>query len=361
MTDWGASGRRDEYSLHLVDPFSLMETGEVVDMIQGTGNITWRRDAENIVSASLHLANATHDDKLVRVKQATTFPNGEQHARTLGTFFVDGSSASALYGSVDRTVQGYSLLYRYTNDVLARDFARTAGTVIVDEVRDLVEIDGGNLRILPGVNQSQQHTIDIWFEVGTNRYDVLTTIARWTNCELGIDENGYVTWGPYTAPESKAIDYTFEDGANCTYKPGFDLEDTGYESINRVVAYFSRDSKQDDDPYPLSDSVYVDLDASEAYSYERIGVRKSYLLSASEPCSHEELTAQAQRELFDRKGGVKYITIEHVGIPDVQVGSVVRYINGTDASVPMDRRCLVEEISMDLDNGAMCTTKLRLL
>lgn len=361
MTDWGASGRSDVFSFHLVDPFTLQETGEVIDMPEGTSTITWRWDATNRVSASLHLANATHDNKLVRVKQATTFADGEQHARTLGTFFVDGSSASALYGSVDRTVQGYSLLYRYTNDVLARDFARVAGTVIVDEVRDLVEIDGGNLRILPGVNTEQKHTIDIWFEVGTNRYDVLSTIARWTNCEIGIDPDGYVTWGPYETPESKAVSYTFEDGENCTYVAGFTLDDTGYEGINRVVAYFSRDSKQDDDPYPLSDSVFVDLDASEAYSYERIGVRKSYLLSASEPCSHEELEAQAHRELFARKGGSKYITIAHVGIPDVTIGGVVRYINSRDASVPMDRTCLVEEISMTLKPGAPCKTKLRLL
>ena len=127
--------------------------------------------------------------------------------------------------------------------------------------------------------------------------------------------------------------YTFEAGSNCVYVPGVDISDTSADAVNRVLAYFSRSSKQDDpekdnyDPYPLTDSVWVDLPEGHKFSYERIGRRRSYVMKLTEPCSHEELTAKAKRYLDENCGSVQYYEIEHVSIPTLRTGDVVRYIN----------------------------------
>ena len=54
--NWAASGRRDDYTFCLVDPVSLVETGETVDVVEG-GTITFATSADNRVTASLALAS----------------------------------------------------------------------------------------------------------------------------------------------------------------------------------------------------------------------------------------------------------------------------------------------------------------
>ncbi len=297
--DWAASGRRDDYSFHLVDPVSLVETGETVDVVEG-GTITFATSADNRVTASLGLHNAS-TDRMIRIKHTITLPGGYQHGETLATLFVDGESAQAQYHHSTRDVSLYSTLLRATADVCARDFARPAGTNIVGEIRDLLETDGGKLRVLQGVDADRTHTVPVWWEVGTKRSKVLDDLAMWTGCEYGVDEDGYITWGRYIDPMNRPLAYVFEDGENCVYKSGYQLDYGADDAYNRVVAHFARQSKQDDpskdnyDPYPLSDSVYVDLPATHPYSYERLGRRKAFDLKVSDPCDHASLPAMAPR------------------------------------------------------------------
>ena len=72
------------------------------------------------------------------------------------------------------------------------------------------------------------------------------------------------------------------------------------------------------------------------------------------------MRAIGQRYL-DENGAVDYITIQHVGIPGLQVGDVVRYINDADGSSPIDWLCMVTEIDMKLGRAAMCTSKLKVM
>ena len=244
MADWGASGRRDSYEYRLVDPFSLQETGESVDTVQGESKLSFNYYGDVIASGTIVTDADTIDDKLVRVYH-TASVGGEEVTEVLGTFFADSSTATAKHHAVKRTHACYSTLYRHTEDSFVYDFARTAGTNIVGEMRDIVEADGGHLRTLPGIDAGKQHTIDIWFEIGSKKGEALRTICGWCGWELGVDPYGYVTVGPYVSPRQKAVAYTFEDGAKCLYESGYDFGNTNADAINRCLAYFSRSYKQD--------------------------------------------------------------------------------------------------------------------
>lgn len=357
MIDYGRS-RTDTYSCHMVNPFTLQETGEMLDIVDGEGSVDYGNDTDNGCSASLTVVGRGTYNQLVRIKHVVTFEDGSQDAETLGTFFVDGTSSTCSRGITTSKLQCYSTMYRLSQDVLETDFARPAGYNIVTEVQELAETDGGIVRVLSGVNTGQKHTVDIWFDIGTNKKSVLDQIASWTNCELGVDDDGYLTWGPYVAPADRALTYTFVNGENCVYEPGMDLDDTRSDAVNRVVAHFSRESKQSDDPYALSDSVVVDLADTEPYSYKVIGRHKTYDLDVSDPCSHDDLMAQALRYLDSHKGSNEYIQISHVGVPRLRAGNVVRYINYDDGDEPVDRICMVDQISMRLGKLNMCDTKL---
>lgn len=357
MADWGASGRADSYEFRLVDPFTLQETGETVDVVAGESQLSFDYFGENVAAGTVVTAGADIG-KMVRVYH-TARAGGSEASEVLGTFFCDSSTATARHHGIKRTHACYSTLYRHNEDVFVSDFARTAGANIVGEMRDIVEADGGHLRTLPGLDASREHTVDVWFEVGSGKGDALRQIAQWCGWELSVDPYGYVTVGNYVAPADKAVSYEFADGSNCVYKPGYDFSNTNADAVNRCLAYYSRSSKADGDELPLSDSTFCDLPERSPFSYQRIGRHRTHVLSVAEPCSRDELQAQAQRYLDENSGAYYSFQIEHAGVPGLRVGDVVRYVNTHDGSFDVDLKLLVAEMQMTLGPGCMCRTTLR--
>ena len=176
---------------------------------------------------------------------------------------------------------------------------------------------------------------------------------------MGVDPDGYVTVAPYRLPSEKAVSYTFEAGANCTYVAGYDYSTTRGEVVNRVVVYWSRE-KDEGDGWGLTSRVQVELPDESQCSYRRTGRHQSKLIQLDDPTSDDEMRAIGQRYL-DENGAIDYITIQHVGIPGLQVGDVVRYINDSDGSTPVDWLCMITEIDMKLGRAAMCTSKLKVM
>lgn len=361
MTDWGMSGRVDSYSFSLVDPFSLVETGEKIDAEEGASTITWGVGTENVCSASLSLVGEDLGNRLVRVSHGILLPTGEQYQEVLGTFFVNSSRSKAVNKSVRQTCDSYSTLWRFTQDVLSTDIYKPRGYVVVDEAREIIEADGGKLVVMPGAHAEATHTMNVWWTIGTNKGDLLTNLANWTGNEIGVNDLGFITWSPYIPPETRPVSYSFEDGVNCVYKSGYELDDNRSDAVNRVVAYFSSNEPQKDETplYPYSDSVTVDLPDYHPFSYSSIGRRATYALNVSQPCSHSELESQATRYLYEHCGAQRFVTIENVGIPGLRVGQKVHYRNMHDSEEGVDGDYIVDQISMTLGPGAMCQTKLR--
>lgn len=364
MADWGASGRRDSYEYRLVDPFTLQETGETVNTVEGESQLSYNYYGDNIATGTIVTDKDDIDGKLVRVYH-TAAVGSDEATEVLGTFFADSSTATAKHHAVKRTHACYSTLYRHTEDSFVHDFARPAGTNIVGEMRDIVEADGGHLRTLPGLDTGKCHTVDVWFEIGSNKGEALRTIAGWCGWEVGVDPYGFVTVGNYVSPREKAAAYEFLDDSGCVYSAGYDFSNTNADAINRCIAYFSRSSKQDDeskknyDPWPLSDSVFVDLPDRNPFSYIRIGRHRTYVLRVGDACSHDDLTAQAQRYLDENSGAYYSFQIKHASIPGLRVGDVVRYVNRLDGSIDIDLVLQVAEMQMELGPGCWCTTTLR--
>lgn len=362
--DWGASGRIDQYWFALVDPFTLQEVGTAV-VKENASRITWSTDSENECEASLEMVSGNYlrDGQHLMVRPIHSVTIGSFCERyAMGTFFVSNLTNSSVHHLVTRKLTCYGPWYRYTQDVLPSDWVRHVGDNVVDGIRYIVESNGGQLTVDPGVDTARKHTMDFINVAGTNLGEMLRVFAGWINCEIVSDFDGRLVLRPYESPWSKAPVYTFEEGKDrCVYLAGLDWEVNRDEPINRVVAYFSREKKQDDDPYPLSDSVCVDVPPSDAYSYDLTGRHRTQVVQVKEACSHEDLTAQAQRALDTRMGGIKCIKIKHAGIPWLHVGDCVTYRNPHDDENPdLVSTGVIQEMSVD-SLGPMCmtTTKIR--
>ena len=337
--DWGRSGRTDRFEFVTVDPFTLAEL-ETFDAIHGQSSLTFDYLSDTQVQGTFdigpgdYLGDGLHH-RMVRVYD-TIEVDGMRYRQPLATMFVSNASNDMIYGRSNRHLTCYGPMYRYTEDYLPQDFTRAPGDNCVDAIREIVELTGGKLLVDEGVDYTRKHTVQVFFPIGHNVAEMLQIYSGWIGCEVWGDAEGFIRLSPYRAYADRAPVYTFTDGANCIYKAGIQWETNRDEPINRVVAYFSREKKQDDpskdnyDPYPLADSATVELPQGTRMSFEVCGRYRTEVLQVTEPCNHDDLVAQAQRALDEGSGSYLDIIIEHAGIPFLKTGDCVRYINGLE-------------------------------
>lgn len=362
VIDWGASGRVDTYSFAMVDPFTLSEVS-VAEAKAGTSSLTWAYDSDNQLQGTLDIdaANYHVDGMYYMVRVYHEVDIGSYHDKSpMGTLFVSNLTNEAQMGHSGRRLTCYGPMWRYTQDYLDHDVVGHAGDNCADIVRSVVEEVGGKISFIDGFNTAKTHTMDILWPIGTNRAEVLYTYAGWLNAEIVTQPDGSIAMRPYIDYASRAPVYAFEAGDNCIYKSGITWETNRDEPTNRVVAYFSREQKQEDDPYPLSDSVTLDLPSSADFSYAHTGRRRTEVLQVTEPCDHASLQSQAQRLLDSTSGAWLDIVIEHASVPFLKVGDCVSFENRYDHDAPFRTSCIVMEMSVSsLAPFCMTQTKLR--
>ena len=344
MTDWAHSGRTDAFTCHLVNPESLQDVREVA--IDGAKcSLSWGYYTDNRLSGKVVLAEG--DDfvdgevaQMVRLRQKTTV-DGQTFERVLATMFVKSAELETRGGQRTRTLTCYGPLYRYTQDELIDDFQCLQGRSIVEELCALATDRGGKAYVAPEVDRTRRHTVTTdFFELGTTVMSVLNTIAGWADLEITDTPWGEMRIGNYTLPRDKGSVYTYTEGRTCVRLPGVTRSDNrGDSRYNRVLAYYSRDSKEDGDSLPLADRAVAVLGDGSPFSYARCGRWASHVEKVTEACSHDSLQAKAERVLEDNSGSIEYVEIEAADVQEVSCGDAVTYV---EAGTPV--KCLVTQM-----------------
>lgn len=363
-TDWGASGRTDEYTCKLVDPFTLQAVADV-DFDAESSSITEAYYSDNYSSASITLEGDDYvldgREMLLQISHTAHATDGTSVTESLGTFFVDSMTKTSELQRHSRKLAAYSTLLRVTSDKLVNDFARGKGANVVAAIKAVLTADGGKVRVMDGVDTSRTFGQAVAFDLGTTKSTVASEMAGWIGATINVGQDGYLEIAPYLAPAKKSVAYTFEEGSTCTYVAGVEWDSNRDEVLNRVVMYYSRESKQDDDPYPLTDRVCVDLPESSRWSYSKVGRHKTEVVSLSDPCSHTDLLAKAQTYLAENSAEILYLTIQHVQIPGLHAGDVVIYHNSVDED-GLNVKALITQMEISsLNPGGVCTSKLKII
>jgi hypothetical protein len=319
------TGRRDSYSFDVVDPFSLVKRGTLT-AFPDECSITYGYYTQNLISATIIAKD--YDGGLVRVNHTIELPDGTVATEVLGTFFVESVEDDYSTGIDRQRLTCYSTHWRLSQDALAYDFSRRAGDKCQAGIKLLCEAEGATLITYGEVDKNKAHTQDFRFAAGENRLECLNTYAGWCGWILGVDDMGRQTLDVYYTPEYRSPSYVFENGQNCTYTD--ERRDALTGSVcNRVVARWSREKDQSNDGLGLSDYVTVDLPATAALSYESAGRRITHVLDV-DPCTHAELADVAKNYLAQHDASIRYIEIEHVGIPNLRAGQTCWYITDTE-------------------------------
>ena len=352
IVDWGRSGREDSYQLTLVDPFTLEDLDEVEFDAAGSG-ITYAMDTDTRYSATIQVLDDLAKDSMLRIRHSVTI-DGVTFGEEMGTFFAKSKSMSATYGRVQRPIDGYSCLLRHRDDYLmiSRDYH--PGDNVAGIMQEIITADGGQLIFGADAPTDVLHTMDVHWDIGTNKLEMIETMAQWIGGEIEATPHGQVQLNRYYAPGDRPVSWTFEAGANCIYKPGLNTSEDEGEAYNRALYYCSTDEG--------SAMAYADLAPSNPYSYDRIGRHVTYTEELGEAVDSDTLQSYATGFMQTYGGGAMYCTIEHAGVPGLRPGMTVRYINEGDYSTRVDNVCLVTEMSVSsLAPMCMTQTKLRVV
>ena len=347
--DWGRSGRADSYECRLVDPFTLADKGPVAIDPRGS-SVTWALYTETKASATVAVLDDLAKDSMLRLRH-TVRVGGESYSETMGTFFAKSKSMRALHGRASRTMECYSCLLRHSEDYLQQVHSYVPGDNVSEIIREVVEADGGSLTLGPDAPVERVHTMDMHWDAGVNKLEMVEKLAGWIGGELAATDHGEVLLSSYVPPSQRPLSWTFEAGRNCVYRPGFVSSEDEGKAYNKAVFYTSTDES--------SISVNAVLSPSHPFSFQRIGRNATHVERVGEAASREELQTMASGWLEEHCGGAVYYEIEHAGIPGLRPGAVVRYVNRSDYAAPVDARCLVTEMAVD-SLSPMCMTKTKM-
>lgn len=356
--DWGASGRIDRFSASLVDPFTLATLRTDLGVDWAGSSVQWDYTGDNVATASIKLLDGEdyregRKSCMVRLMDSIELPDGTKYDLVLGTFFCMYASGESKYGRNDRTLSGYSCLWRHSQDSLRDDFWRAQGYGVVDAIRELVQADGGTLTVGAGVPVARTFGSDVWFEAGDGKLGVIKEMSSWIGCEVLPDADGTVLIRPYRHPIYKDEAYTFEAGASCVYKAGMSWSSNRSDLVNRVVYVYTEDE--------VTQTWCADLPDSHRMSYKNLGYHVTQREEVSE-MPEGGVQAAAERLLAQNSVETTPLVIDALLIPGLQVGDVVRYRNGVDWERPLDVRCQVEQINLSgLTPGLMAEYKLNIL
>lgn len=353
MTDWGASGRRDTYWAELVDPFTLDATGEL-DIVDGSCDVTYGYYTDHVYSGKVATIGGWQPGSLVRLWHRVEV-DGDTVEEPLATMFVDKRPVKSIFGRDDTDLDCYSVLYRFSKDCFTSTYTVKKGTQVSTAIKSLVESRWGKLTI---DSRTSTRTLnkDVSYENGSVMLTALNDLAGQINAEIMPDGLGNLVLQPYQAPKDKPIAYTF-DAENSTYIAGYSRDDGTGESYNRALVFYSVSSGS-----PSTRRSVKDLPDTDPMSRQHIGMYKTIVSKLTDRVyTQAELDKLAQQLLDENKAGEDYIEIEHVGIPGLKVGDVVRYINDTDSPVPLDVNCIITEMNVSLKPGCMTKTKMRVV
>lgn len=357
MADWAASGRKDTYTFAAVDPFTLVEICEV-QAIPESCSLTFGYYTDNKAQANISIPESEYPKvrgNLIRVSHTVELPTGETESEVLGTFFIDSADKETDTAIPTRRLVCYSTMWRLSKSKLTADYVYHTNQACLEGLTNLMTAAGSTVVAGQGVDNSRVHTRDGRFAIGKNRLECANTYAGWLGWIIGVDGYGRQTLDKYVIPANRAPKAHFENGANCVYLPKARETSTG-ETYNEVIAYWSRE-KDPGDGYGLCGRAYVQLDAANPYSYQSCGVRMTGEVVLREPTAQADLQTIAQDYLNEHDAAIRYIEIEHVGIPNLHAGDTITYTNSDGG----DFNLLCEITQMQISKlGPLCMTKTKL-
>lgn len=356
---WTASGRVDAFEYELVPVASVngKPSGKLTGVTGGQLNFDYYSTEK--VSGRLDVVDTGFvRNCYVRIWYKPTLPGNGSKKIELATCFASTERSHYSDGIYSGQVELHSVLWRFTQDKLHKNFTASAGESAIDVFKRIFKWLGGQY-VINGVTDrklSKNHV----FERGESPMTALQWIADYLSAEVTCDTHGRVVLQKYVVPSKKAVAYTVPTGGNSVTMPGIDISSTHTGTVNRVSVKHEwteqrtvSGRKQSVKKSLLGIAVAAnssDISRQKAGRY----VTEVYDLDAMKPLTQARVDAIAKSKLKTASAVTQSVQFETISYLPLQIGQVVKFRYDKLAIQGM-----VASIDLDLSAGCPMTVTLR--
>ena len=244
------SNRTISYRYELLD----MNDRTIGDLT-ASGSIDFNSDAVIKRAASLSVKEVSDIDFLNdRVKPFLCLhtPNGVIEY-PLGVFLLSSPNRKASNGTIDRDIDAYDKMQILIDDKFDTRYLIPAHTNYIAAVQTILQSAGVSADITPSDKETEVATE---YAVGTSKADVVNKLLKAMNyTDLWVDASGKFKSAPYTIPEYRIIEGSYNTDKQSIVLPGATEEMDIFNAPNKIVRYlehaergFMTASAVNDDP-----------------------------------------------------------------------------------------------------------------
>jgi hypothetical protein len=325
--------------------------------VKGSGNLSVL-DLETAAPGMLRVADLELES--VRLRPVCVIAGLPENP--LSTFLV--SAAVERWESTGRT-WAIELLDRNTvpaQDKVEESYAVAAGTLILQEVRDILATCGEYVAVDDSVTVAVSKGM-VW-EAGTAKLTIINDLLEVANYNsLWLDGQGNYQLTPRVLPADRPLQYEvlglpreLRDGEQSIYRPDWSRDRDSFEVPNKVVAVEAGDGE-----YEALVGSWTNEDENSPFSYQKRGRWITHVLDSVEvPDGNTEqivefLRSRARVTLLQMSAVQAAVKVENLPIP-VRVGDAIQFAHSVAG---IDSRHIITRIKLDATPLGMMSTELQ--
>lgn len=235
-----------------------------------------------------------------------------------------------------------------------RSYVAPMGTNVIDRVRAIITSAGESIAAIEPSDVTLPNAL-VWEPDAT----ILTILNDMLQAAgffaLSVDGQGQFRTAPFVALQDRPILYESSaplgDGPNSLRAPEWSRERDIYSIPNRYVAISQGDGEAE-----AMFAVAVNMNPNSPFSVPSRNRFITRVTTGVEAVDLATLQSFAQRGLAQASSVTSGITTSHMFLPDMQAGSIVRFVDTRDGT---DLVCHTTVLKVPFDSLALCTSDLR--
>lgn len=353
--DWKKTGRIDHFEFEMVRINYIDESKGFITGVVG-GKLSFDYSSDLKVSGSLNVVdtNFVNTNRLIRVWYVVKADaDAEEERFELCTCFGDMSSAKYENGKWNGTINLRSVLARYIDDKMWKNWTHSKGSNALWYFDQLVsKLKGAATR--SGVSNSA-FSSNVVYTVGESPMKIFKDIADKVGGEITCDTHGRMVLKKKYKHTSKAVQYTLPSGTYSVTLPGLTYEDTTKGSVNRYTVTYTYTNSSGKEKTLRGTATAED---SSLVSFNKQGryITETETLDSLSDKTQTGIDKVAKNRLANASAVTKYWKFTSFYLPIVKYclnGSVVRFKYGK-----LDIEGVVYSVDMDLSPGGMLDVTL---
>lgn len=285
----------------------------------------------------------------LRPTYRATLVDGTRVEWAFGVFIPAAGKAGWRGSKAHVPVELYDKLLVLDEDKVDATFSLPAGSVIVTEIRSLIEGAGEEKHAIS--DSAATLTNAMTWTVGTTKLKIINDLLNTINYfSLWCDDAGFYRGDPYVSPTERGIAWNFADDEASIYSADFDYEHDFFGIPNKVILM----SQGSGDAEGLV-GVAENTDEEDPLSFPSRGRWVTIAETGVDAADQTSIDGLAARRLESLGQRSETLDLDHA-IVQIDLNNLITFKRGPAS---LDIRGVIQEMEIPCQSGALVRTRVR--